>query len=290
MSLSLVLITPAFNDAEMLRITGASMAAQTQPPVEWVIVDDGSTDGTADVARELAERLPFARAVLRERRPRTDGLAEASEVLAFYAGLATVESTWDVVGKLDSDLEFPPDYLERLLSALAADPALGIVGGHCYERHDGRLVLDPVPDEHVRGATKLWTRACWEAIGGIERGLGWDTVDELRAWRAGFRTRSLPDLGLVHLRPMGQRGGMVRGMARVGVCAHASGCSVTFGVARAAKYAWIKRPMLLSGLGFAWGYARALVTRRQRLVTTDERRWLARRQHRRLLGPLARGA
>lgn len=286
---SLVLITPAFNDAEMLRITGASMAAQVRPPEEWVIVDDGSTDGTADVARELAERLPFARAVLRERRQRADGLAEASEVLAFYAGLATVETAWDVVGKLDSDLEFPPDYLERLLAALAADPGLGIVGGHCYERHDGRLVLDPVPDEHVRGATKLWTRACWEAIGGIERGLGWDTVDELRAWRAGFRTRSLPDLGLVHLRPMGQRGGMVRGMARVGVCAHASGCSSTFAVARSVKYAWIKRPIVLSGLGFAWGYARALVTRRPRLVTTHERRWLARRQHRRLLGPLARG-
>ena len=276
-------ITPVFNDAEMLAVTGASMAAQTRAPDRWVIVDDGSTDGTGEVADRLGAELSFVTVVHRPPRDRADGLAESSEVVAFDEGLAVLGGAVDVLGKRDGDIEFPPDYYATLLAALAADPALGIVGGQCYERHDGRLVLDPVPEEHVRGATKLWTRPCWDAIGGIQARLGWDTADEVRARRAGFTTRSIADLGLVHLRPMGARGGMLRGMARVGVCAHATGCSPSFAVARSVKYGWIKRPRVLAGLAFGWGFTRALVTRRPRLLDADDVRWVQRRQRRRLV-------
>lgn len=276
------IVTPVFNDAEMLAVTGASMAAQRRPPERWVIVDDGSTDATPQVADRLARDLRFATVIHRPPRERADGLAEASEVLAFEAGRRLIGDDFDVLGKLDGDLEFPPDYIARLLAELDADPRLGIVGGQCYECRNGRLVLDPVPAEHVRGATKFWTRECWEAIGGIVDRLGWDTADEVRARRAGFATRSLAGLGLVHLRPMGARGGMLRGMARVGTCAHAVGCSFSFALVRSAKYGWIKRPRVLAGLAFAWGFTRALVTRRPRILDAEEVRWVRRRQRHRL--------
>ena len=61
------------------------------------------------------------------------------------------------------------------------------------ERDARRLASDPVPGYHVRGALKLYSRACFEAIGGIEERLGWDTIDETYARMRGFRTQSFDD-------------------------------------------------------------------------------------------------
>jgi len=66
------LITPARNEARYIRLTLDSMAAQTHPPVRWVIVSDGSTDGTDDIVRGYCARLPWLRLVrLPEQRDRS---------------------------------------------------------------------------------------------------------------------------------------------------------------------------------------------------------------------------
>lgn len=278
----MLIVTPVYQDAANLQITARAMERQLRPPDRWVIVDDGSRDETPRVAAGICARLPFAHLVCVDPQDKDDGLSTASEAAAFNRGLAGAGEGWDLIGKFDSDLDFPADYLQTLQAAMDADPDLGIVGGHLVERHDGELVdVDRVPDDHVRGATKLYRARCLQDIGGVPVALGWDTVDEMRAQRAGWRTRALPGLGIVHLRPRASRGGALRGARRLGRCAHAVGYDPAFVLARTV---WIARrpPVVLGAASYLLGWLGAAVARRPRAVTADERRWLRRAQRRRL--------
>lgn len=281
--LRMVIVTPVYQDAENLAITAMAMERQTHPPDLWMIVDDGSLDETPDVAEAICAGLPFARLLRIDPQDKSDGLATASEATAFNAGLRAAGDGWDLIGKFDSDLDFPADYLARLVEALDADPALGLVGGHLLERHEGELVdMDKVPDDHVRGATKLYRAACFADIGGIEEVLGWDTLDEMRAQMHGWRTRSLHGLGIVHLRPRASRGGALKGARRLGRCAHAVGYDPLFVLVRTG---WIagRAPKVLGALSYLAGWLGATVRRDPRIVTPQEQQWLRRAQRRRLL-------
>jgi glycosyl transferase family 2 len=124
------LVTPARDEAANLRRLAACVEAQTLPPREWVIVDDGSSDGTSELARELERRHAWVRVVARE--PEA-ALAEARRagrpLLALEAGIAALREQPEVVVKADADVSVEPGHFERLLAAFAADPRLGIASG-----------------------------------------------------------------------------------------------------------------------------------------------------------------
>src|SRR6185503_15022804 len=139
----------------------------------------------------------------------------------FNRALASVElADFTHVGKLDADVELPPDYFERLLERFAAEPELGIAGGVLLELNGRDWESTKIPAYHVRGALKLYSRECFEAIGGIEERLGWDTIDETYARMQGYSTKSLPEVPARHHRPVATRGGTLRGRARHGQCAY----------------------------------------------------------------------
>ncbi len=257
-----LLITPARDEAAFLANTARAMVAQTRPPDLWLVVDDGSTDDSPRILRSLAAKVPFLR-VLRapsqEADRGADRLTLAAEARAFNAGLATVDlADYTHVGKLDADVELPPDYLERLLARFAAEPRLGIAGGTLLERGAHGWRPTKVPAHHVRGALKLYSRECFEAIGGIEERLGWDTIDETYARMRGYATRSLPELEARHHRPVATRGGTLRGRARHGQCAYILRYGLPWVLARSFKVA-TQKPFVLSGFAFLYGYLNALL-------------------------------
>jgi len=274
-----LLITPARDEADHLEATVRAVAAQTRPPERWLIVDDGSTDGTAELLARLAEQVSFLevrQAPPRQHRDGEDGLATAAEAVAFNAALADVElEGFTHIGKLDADVELPPDYLERLLGRFAAEPDLGIAGGTLLESEGGAWRPTKVPANHVRGALKLYSRECFAAIGGIEERLGWDTIDETYARMRGFETRSLPELQARHHRPVGTRGGALRGRARHGHCAYILRYGFWWVALRSLKVA-CQRPRGLSGLAFLYGYLRAALLRQGRVEDEDYRRFVSR--------------
>ncbi len=274
----LLLITPARDEAAHLERTIRSVAAQSRPPDLWLIVDDGSTDATPQLLERLVREVPFLevlRAPERGERPGEDGLAVAAEAVAFNAALAGVDPDgFTHVGKLDADVELPPEYFERLLDRFAAEPELGIAGGTLLERERGGWRATKVPADHVRGALKLYSRECLAAIGGVQERLGWDTIDETYARMRGFETRSLPDLYARHHRPVATRGGTLRGRARHGECAYILRYGAWWVTLRSLKVA-CSRPYGLSGLAFLYGYTRAAAQRQPRVEDETYRRFVS---------------
>jgi poly-beta-1,6-N-acetyl-D-glucosamine synthase len=274
-----LLITPARDEADHLERTIRAMAAQTRPPHLWLIVDDGSSDETPRILERLAPELPFLRVLQappQDSRPGEDRLTIAAEAQAFNAALATVDlADFTHIGKLDADIELPPDYFERLLGRFAAETRLGIAGGTLLEEGANGWRSTKVPVYHVRGALKLYSRECFEVIGGIEERLGWDTIDETYARMHGYTTRSLPDLPARHHRPVATRGGSLRGRARLGQCAYVLRYRTWWVALRSFKVAcW--RPFGLSGIAFFYGYARAALRHEDRVEDEQYRRFVAR--------------
>lgn len=273
----LLLITPVRNEAAHLERTVRAVAAQTRTPDLWLVVDDGSDDGTPELLERLAAEIPFlelCRAPRRRERPDDDGLALAAEAIAFNAALETVElRDFTHVGKLDADVELPPGYFERLLARFEAEPELGVAGGVLLERGARGWEPTKIPAYHVRGALKLYSRECFEAIGGIEERLGWDTIDETYARMRGYSTRSLPELTARHHRPVGTRGGALRGRARHGRCAYILRYDAWWVILRSFKVA-LQRPYVLSGIAFLYGYFQAMAKGQPKVEDDGYRRFV----------------
>lgn len=282
-----LLITPARNESRYIRRTCESVVRQTVPPALWLIADDGSTDDTRAIAEEYAARFPFIR-VVGVRTVKIGGprgrLNRGVDAAVFNEALAMVDySGFDYLGKLDADVEFEPDYYERVLAEFEKDECLGICAGHFYEYRDGVLTLSKVPDWHVRGGGKVYRRACFEAIGGIEDILNWDAIDEVKAQMHGWCSRALHEPKVTHLRPTGAADGILTGTARLGLCDYILHYHPLFILPRTAKAA-VTPPYVIGAFAYLYGYLRACVTRPVRYDDPEVIRFIQRSQIARMLG------
>lgn len=275
----LLLVSPVFDEAAHLERTVRAVAAQTVRPTRWVLVDDGSRDETLAIARRLADEFDFLE-VIESGQAAADGpdkLALAREARAFNLGLE--HAGWRdycFLGKLDGDVELPPEWLETLLSRFRAEPRLGLAGGRLVEADaDGEWRMIEIPAHHVHGAVKLFRCECLEAIGGIPERLGWDTIDETYARMRGFRTVSFDDLIARHHRPWASADGRLRGRARHGECAWILHYGPIWISLRSLKVAR-SSPPLVSGAAFLYGYWRAAARRVRRVEDPEFRRFTRR--------------
>jgi poly-beta-1,6-N-acetyl-D-glucosamine synthase len=283
---TLLLVSPVFNEGEHLDRTARAIAAQTVTPDRWIIVDDDSSDDTLAIARRWEAELPFVTVLQADdAEDGPDRLALAREARAFNQALRVAGwKDYDYVGKLDGDVELPPEWFATLLSRMAQEPDLGIGGGRLIEPYSDGWKMIPIPDHHVHGAVKLYRRECLETIGGIPERLAWDTIDETYARMRGYRTLSLRELVGRHHRVWGSAGGRLRGKARHGECAYILHQGWTWTTLRIFKLGKVP-PYVISGLAYFYGYARAAARRADR-VEDPEFRAFVRRE---LRGRLRRG-
>lgn len=247
-----VVVTPVRDEDQHVEQAILSMLAQTMPPAEWIIVNDGSTDGTGAIVDRYARKHLWLKALHRKNR----GFRQAGGgvVEAFNAGCrALASSEWDFLVKLDGDLSFTPDYFEQCFKYFSAEPALGIGGGDIYHEIGGSFVLERNPRFHVRGATKIYRRACWDALGGLTQAPGWDTLDEVKANMLGWKTRSFPDLKLVHHKQTGSADGKWGGWVKNGRGSYISGYHPVFMMLKCLKRTF-RKPVLIAGLGLFYGF------------------------------------
>lgn len=252
-SLAYALITPARDEAENLLRLGECVTGQTVLPSAWILVDNGSSDGTPGIAEALARNHDWIRVISTAPTP----AAQPGEpiVRAFHAGLALLNPV-DVVVKLDADVSLEPNYFERLLAEFAADPTLGIASGQCYERRLGEWRPEHVTGFHVRGLARAWRWGCLQAVLPLDGTVPcvMDVVDELEANALGWTTRVLPDLSVYHHRSLGERDGAGVRWARQGRAAHYLGYRFSYLVIRT-SFRSLKDPTALAMISSYLGAA-----------------------------------
>lgn len=247
-----IIITPVRDEEEHLERTILAVLNQTILPSQWIIVDDGSRDSTGEIIDRYASLHPWITAV--HRADRGFRKAGAGVVDTFNEGYSLIASSdWDFLVKLDGDLSFAPDYFARCFAEFARDLRLGIGGGSIYHELEGQLTLESNPAFHVRGATKIYRRECWQAIGVLMRAAGWDTVDELKANMLGWTTRSFPDIHVLHFRFTGSAEGSWKNFLKDGRANYNAGYHPLFMLIKCASRC-IKKPLLVGSAGLMLGY------------------------------------
>jgi glycosyltransferase involved in cell wall biosynthesis len=280
-------VTPARDEERNLQRLAAALAAQTNPPSEWVVVDDGSTDATPLVVAELAAALPWVHplAYAAGNGHVAAGRRDARDLIGFRLGIAALSAPVDVVIKVDADVDFDADFCARLVDRFAADERLGIASGTCYERESGAWVRRTKADTTVWGATRAYRVDCLAEMMQLEPCMGWDGLDEIRVQLRGKRTRTFVDLPFRHHRAEGGREltSLHHGEA-LGRASWYMGYRPSYLMMRV-LYRVRREP---AAIGMLWGYVAAALRRVPRCP--DEQVVRALRERQRIGAALRRGA
>jgi poly-beta-1,6-N-acetyl-D-glucosamine synthase len=277
-----ILITPAHNEEAFIEKTIQSVVSQTVLPVRWVIVNDGSTDGTAKIVERYLPHYEWIELVDRPARPER---SFAAKVHSFNAGYERVRSVdHDVVGNLDADISFDADFLEFLLGRFKEDPGLG-VAGTVFREHGYSSETDSFEGQHhVSGQCQLFRRECFEAIGGYvphkAGGIDWIAVTTARMM--GWSTRSFREKSFFHHRSLGTaERGRLRSAFSYGEKDYYLGGHPLWELFRT-TYRMSRRPYGLGGLAVGAGYLWASIRRTSRPVSPELMRFHRAEQMRKL--------
>ena len=196
------IVIPAHNEEAFITLTMQSLLSQTLLPKKIVIVNDNSTDKTAEIVLDYAKENPFITLV--NRTSSAIHLPGSKVIQAFHKGFETLDENYDVIVKLDADLILPDNYFERISSIFEKDPKVGMAGGFAFIEKNGDWILENLTDkDHIRGAFKAYRKELFLQMGNLKPAMGWDTVDELLAKFYGWKVVTDASLKVKHLKPTG---------------------------------------------------------------------------------------
>lgn len=267
--LSYVLITPAWNEARLIEQTLKCMVAQSAVPLKWVIVSDGSTDGTDDIVKRYVAEHEWIELV---RMPERKERHFAGKVHAFNAGYAKVRDLdFDVIGNIDADITFEDEHFSFLLARFAEDPRLGVAGTAYVENSSSAYNYDIVNIEDVSGACQMFRRECFEDIGGYIpiKGGGIDLTAVYTARMKGWRTRTFTEKSFIHHRRRGTgQSKLLVSFFRYGKQDYCLGGHPLWEVIRS-LYHMKHMPYVLAGILLFSGYFWAFLSRTERPISAE---------------------
>ncbi|MGA7295719.1 MAG: glycosyltransferase family A protein [Terriglobales bacterium] len=283
-----VLITPARNEAHYIEQTIKSMVAQTYLPVKWIIVSDGSTDGTDEIVTRYSADNPWIELI---RMPERAERHFAGKVHAFNTGYDKAkESNPDVIGNLDADVSFEPEHFQYLLGKFAENPALG-VGGSPFREGSQQYDYRFSNVENVWGGCQLFRRECYETIGGYTpvKGGGIDHIAVVTARMRGWKTRTFTEKVCIHHRVMNTaEQGALKAKFRLGVKDYSFGNHPAWELFRT-FYQMTNPPVVFGGLALGAGYFWSMLRRAKISVSPEVVTFSRREQLQRLKKFIARG-
>jgi len=266
--LTYTLITAARNEVQNIERTIQSVIKQTVRPLKWVIVSDGSTDGTDEIVGKYVAECGWIELVRRPERAERHFAGKADCFNAGYRYLQDLQ--FDIIGNLDADMSFEEDYFSFLLSKFAQDETLGVAGTRFREgseTYDYRFTSI----EHVSGQCQLFRRECLTEIGGyaaLKEG-GIDLVATITARMNGWKTRTFPEKLIEHHRKtqIGRYSGRAAEF-RSGYHDYLMGADPVWQVFRCI-YQSSKWPYVIRGILLLAGYVWAVLRQAERPVSKE---------------------
>lgn len=267
------IVIPVFNEEAFLEQSLTSLATQTYPIKELIIVDDGSTDNSVQIAQGFVQKYPFINLILSD--DATVHQPGKKIIHVFDRGFSALSASWDVICKFDADIVFPENYIEVLVNSFSQNPKLGMFGGVLQIKKNGLWMFESIAAEsHLRGPIKAYHKNCFEAIGGLRPALGWDTLDELLTLHHGFLVETNKNLVVKHLRPTGSNYSQRLSKAK-GKMFYQIGYGCVLGVLACLKWAAKERG---NPFGALFGFFDAWLTKQPKLVSSSEATFI--RKHR----------
>jgi glycosyltransferase involved in cell wall biosynthesis len=287
-----VLLTAAKNEQSYITDAIESILRQTILPRAWFIMDDGSSDQTAQIVGRFAASHPFIHLSSAGSR---EGRNFGSQYKALQAAYQMARPlAYEFIGAQDADIAPErADYYETILAEFGHNPRLGVAGGFIYERANGqwRCRKDNSRDS-VAGGVQMFRRTCFDQIGGY-RPLyfgGSDTLALLEAQMLGWEILTRPDQKVFHYRPSSSAGGRWRGMFRSGLEDASFGYHPVFELFKCARR-MATRPYVLGSAVRLGGYLSWKLSGRAAVIPAEKVAFLKKEQMaklRRCLWPLAR--
>jgi len=252
-----VLITPAFNEVQRLPQTIESVLNQTVRPLRWILISDGSNDGTDGIMKNWEARVDLISYIRREKDPDVSGFkSKVAAIQEAYTNLHAL--SFEYIGILDADITLTQTYYEQVIAKFKWNPLLGISGGFIFEQHNGRFESRPAnTTRSVAGGIQLFRRYCYESIGGhqpMPHG-GEDWLCEIMARKKSWQVISFTDIVAFHHNPSDKKRGVLKDAIRQGKMDYSVGSHPLFEIIKCVRILH-ESPFglrsLLRLLGFTW--------------------------------------
>jgi glycosyltransferase involved in cell wall biosynthesis len=270
-TLSYSLVIPAHNEELYIVHTLQSIVNQTVLPTKVVVVDDHSTDGTAQLVKNFVEKYSFIE--LLQIQSGIEHLPGSKVIQAFNKGLPLLQNNFDIIVKLDADLILPTNYFETIIQHFLVDKTVGMAGGFAYIEKNSEWILENLTDKtHIRGAFKAYRKACFDQIGGLQPEMGWDTADELLARFYGWKIVTNENLHIKHLKPTGANYNQAA-RYKQGEAFYSLGYGCVLTSIAGLKLAFKKdKPLLF--IDYLKGYWKAKQNHKLKLVTPEQEKFI----------------
>jgi glycosyltransferase involved in cell wall biosynthesis len=265
------IVIPAYNEEAFMALTLQSLVSQTVLPKKVVVVNDNSTDKTAEIVLAFAKDNPFITLV--NKTSETIHLPGSKVIQAFQKGFETLDEDYDLIVKIDADLIFPSNYFETIIKHFQSDSTIGMAGGFCYIEKNGDWILENLTDkDHIRGALKAYRKETFQQIGGLKPAMGWDTVDELLCKYYNWKVVTDSTLHVKHLKPTGANYNKTA-RYKQGEAFYTLGYGFWITAIASAKLAMMKKKPLLF-LDYIKGFWKAKNVKTPLLVTKEQARFI----------------
>ena len=212
MGQNLLLITAAYNEKDTISKLIESVLKQSIKPLRWIIVDDGSTDTTAEIVHKYQQKHSFIQLEKLTKDAQTHSFG--AKVRALNYAISKLDlSQAEFIGILDADIELPDNYFSVLLDRMNNDFSLGIAGGDIIPYYNEKY--------HPRSQNRMWSIAgavqmfkmqCFQDIGSAFLNLpygGEDSAMEIMAQSQNWNTTTFKDLKVIHFGRVGGKTGLI---------------------------------------------------------------------------------
>src|SRR3990172_4010460 len=274
------IVTPVKDEIKYFPKTLQSILSQEIKPQKWIIIDDGSTDGTTELIKKAESENDWIEGIYRE--PNKNRKHGGEFVLGIGLKMLNIDD-YDFIVRMDGDLDFGSNYFKVLFEKFDCNPKLGIASGVCFITRNGKQIEEKHPRFHTRGPLKTYRTQCYKDINGLLNCLGWDSIDELKANMLKWNSESFPELKIQHLKKTQSSGGIFRGSFNKGVASYNSGSHPLYVLARALLILFFMR-YKFNSVGLLWGYFSSMIKRKPKPIDKDLVKYIRRQQMNRLLG------
>ncbi len=273
--LGYILMTPCKNEEKSLPELAKSIINQTLIPNLWLVVNDNSTDNSAEILRDLEIKYNWIRVV------KSDGIKRdlsfhyakvVSEGFSLALEISTAEKIpFEYVGLIDADMVLEKSFFEKIIDRFEKDSRLGVASGSTAYLEKDQLVTEKGRENLPIGGLRVWRRECFIETGGFPISYSADSVSNVLAILHGWETEKFDDIVGLQTRRTGSAEGLWRGYRTKGESDYYRDYHPLYTLFKSVKYTFTN-PFYI-GIAYMEGYINGVIRIRKKIDIPEVRQY-----------------